>query len=87
MQPSFCDRCHAKLEPDDEVIQAVQMVGASAFGDEMKRTVAGPTALVHVRHFPPDARRTRLSTAPRTSTSSRVKPSTAPKGSSCRVAG
>jgi hypothetical protein len=53
LQPVMCDRCVDRLRPDDRVIQGIQRVDVSSFGDEARQTVDGPTAIVHERCWAP----------------------------------
>jgi hypothetical protein len=54
-----CHECHLLIEPDERVVQAVELVAGTLQGDQTKRWFEGRTIVVHERHWPPEARRWR----------------------------
>ena len=53
LQPNFCDGCHAKIQPEEEVVQALEQVQAGTFGDGTQQWLDGHGAIFHPGHFPP----------------------------------
>lgn len=56
MQPEFCGRCGERLDPSDEVIQAVEQLDRAL--PPVWPHVEGAISIVHADHFPPDITRT-----------------------------
>ena len=59
LQPSVCGGCHGTLEPEEDIVQAVEQVPAGVFGDGTQQWLDGHGAIFHHRHFPPPSGRWR----------------------------
>jgi hypothetical protein len=51
-EPYFCDTCHRRLRPDDQVDLAAQLVEVTPDGDSTPQYIEGIQAFFHPRHVP-----------------------------------
>jgi hypothetical protein len=52
LQPEVCDLCSKHLNPGEEVVQGIEQVSVSSWGDVLPKYVDGFTATFHPAHWP-----------------------------------
>jgi hypothetical protein len=52
LQPEFCDFCSKHLDPGEEIIQGIEQVTVSSWGDALPTYIEGVTVIFHPAHWP-----------------------------------